>query len=139
MNTVTSNFARIQGAPWFSIVKDIKAAIVGVGGIGSNVAYSLSRLGINDLFLMDGDTVSNENINGQFYTSDDVGRYKVSALKNALRNYSPSQCVRGSNYFYNTNNSSALIHANTIISGFDNMSARRMLFSNIQDKLSDTS
>ena len=55
MNTVTSNFARIQGAPWFSIVKDIKAAIVGVGGIGSNVAYSLSRLGIDDLlfFLME--------------------------------------------------------------------------------------
>ena len=115
MNTVTSNFARIQGAPWFSIVKDIKAAIVGVGGIGSNVAYSLSRLGIDDLFLMDGDSVSNENINGQFYTSNDVGRFKVYALKNALRNYSPSQNVRCSNSFYNTNNSRTLAYSNTII------------------------
>ena len=77
-----SNLSRISSAPWFNIVGKQLVLIAGVGGIGSNAAYCLSRLGLKSMFLIDDDIVETGNINGQFYSFDDLQKPKTVAWKN---------------------------------------------------------
>ena len=64
----------------------MKIGIAGVGGIGSNVALNLVRSGVMQLKLIDFDRVEPGNLNRQFYFADQIGLFKVEALKINLRN-----------------------------------------------------
>jgi sulfur carrier protein ThiS adenylyltransferase len=60
--------------------------IAGCGGLGSNCAVSLARVGIGHLILVDFDVIEPGNLNRQYYFLDQVGQKKVEALKsNILR------------------------------------------------------
>ena len=66
-------------------IKNSKVLVVGCGGLGSPVIDLLSRAGIGEIGIMDHDKVSISNIHRQvMFTSDDVGKYKVSILKKKL-------------------------------------------------------
>ena len=66
-----------------------KVAIVGLGGLGSNVALWLARLGVGQLLLYDFDKVELSNLNRQYYFLEDVGEYKAVALLKHLRAVNP--------------------------------------------------
>lgn len=60
-------------------------AIIGTGGIGSNVATILAAAGVGRLKITDGDTVELSNLTRQYlYTETDVDRVKVIAAKERL-------------------------------------------------------
>lgn len=59
--------------------------IAGAGGLGSNVAMALTRVGIGKLIIADFDVVSDSNLNRQFYFSNQIGEVKVEALKENLK------------------------------------------------------
>jgi len=63
--------------------------IIGAGGLGSNVAFILVRSGIQQLILVDHDTVAPSNLNRQTYFPNDVGRQKVEALAKHLLDLEP--------------------------------------------------
>lgn len=63
--------------------------IIGVGAIGSNIASQLVRLGVTDIHIWDFDTVDEHNITNQIYTSEDIGKLKVDALKEYLLKINP--------------------------------------------------
>lgn len=68
-----------------SKIKNSKVLVVGCGGLGSPVIDLLSRAGIGEIGMMDHDKVSISNIHRQvIFTSDDVGKYKVSILKKKI-------------------------------------------------------
>ena len=58
--------------------------IAGVGGLGSNCAAALTRVGVGKLVLVDFDVVSESNLNRQFYFRDQIGMKKVEALYDNL-------------------------------------------------------
>ena len=58
--------------------------IAGAGGLGSNCAAALVRAGVGKLVIADFDTVSELNLNRQFYFADQVGMKKVDALYDNL-------------------------------------------------------
>lgn len=64
-------------------------AIVGCGGLGSNIAMELTRAGIGCLHLIDFDRVELSNLNRQYYFLEDVGSYKVDALAQQLKRINP--------------------------------------------------
>jgi len=64
-------------------------AIIGCGGLGSNVAEMLVRAGVGGLVLIDFDQVCESNLNRQFYFADQVGRPKTEALAENLRRIRP--------------------------------------------------
>ena len=67
-------------------LESAKVGILGAGGLGSNVAMHLARAGVKKLLICDFDTVSESNLNRQFFFRDQVGQKKVEALKaNILR------------------------------------------------------
>ena len=66
-----------------------RIGIAGVGGLGSNCAAHLVRAGIQNLVICDFDSVSESNLNRQFYFADQVGEKKVVALETNLRRIDP--------------------------------------------------
>lgn len=64
-------------------------AVAGLGGLGSNTAAWLARLGVGRLLLFDFDRVEPGNLNRQYYFLEDVGRYKAEALRDHLRRINP--------------------------------------------------
>jgi sulfur carrier protein ThiS adenylyltransferase len=57
-----------------------KVGIAGCGGLGSNCAVALARVGIGTLVIADFDVVSRDNLNRQYYFLDQVGMRKTEAL-----------------------------------------------------------
>lgn len=70
------------------------ALVVGVGGVGSQVATILAGSGVGRIILNDPDTVESSNLNRQFmYTLADVGKRKVDVLADALHNRFPKLSI----------------------------------------------
>jgi len=63
--------------------------IAGVGGLGSNVAIALARIGIGRLVLVDHDLVEPSNLNRQQFFWDQIGLPKVEALRQTLARINP--------------------------------------------------
>ena len=72
-----------------------RVAVFGVGGVGGYVVEALARSGIGALDLIDGDTVSESNINRQIIAdSSTVGKNKVDAFKGRIALINPECVVR---------------------------------------------
>ena len=117
--------SRFSSAIWLSKIEELCITLGGVGGIGSWTAFLLSRLEPNRITLYDSDKVEYNNLSGQFYTLEDVSKFKVHAVADHLRHFSA---------YYNTNTCARLFDHNSytspiMIGGFDNMEARRIFFS----------
>lgn len=69
-------------------------AIAGLGGLGSNVAYALARIGVGHLHLIDFDVVDITNLNRQQYFMEHIGMYKTDALKSLLLKINPYLDIR---------------------------------------------
>lgn len=62
----------------------IRVGIAGAGGIGSNVAMLLARAGVVSMVIADFDKVEIQNLNRQFFFTDQVDIPKVEALAHNL-------------------------------------------------------
>lgn len=70
-------------------LEHVTIAIVGAGGLGSNCAAHLVRVGVRRLILADFDRVSESNLNRQFFFRDQISEKKVEALATNLRRIEP--------------------------------------------------
>ncbi len=73
----------------FEKLKKAKVCILGLGGLGSNVAVLLARAGIAYLKLVDFDTVEASNLNRQQYRITHVGMKKTEAIKTIIKEINP--------------------------------------------------
>lgn len=86
-------------------VRDAEILILGCGGIGNHLAYSLSSLPIKKLILVDGDEVDETNLNRQFlFNRADIGTLKVEALKARLELLNPEIDIETVPEFVNAKN-----------------------------------
>lgn len=67
----------------------VRVAVLGCGGLGSNVAMMLVRAGVRRLVLVDHDLVEASNLDRQLFFLDQVGRRKTEALADTLRRIEP--------------------------------------------------
>lgn len=74
----------------YDTLKTKTVGIAGCGGLGSNCAMALARVGIGRLVIADFDVVSYNNLNRQYFFSDQVGKLKVYALKDNLLRVNPN-------------------------------------------------
>lgn len=66
---------------------NIPIVIVGAGSVGSFVATIISKMGCEDITLVDFDTVENHNIPNQLYKTSDIGRPKVDAAFDTIKEF----------------------------------------------------
>jgi len=74
------------------IQKKFEAACIGIaglGGLGSNIAVHLARMGVEHLVLADFDVVDITNLNRQHYTIQHLGTPKTEALISQLLDINP--------------------------------------------------
>ena len=70
-------------------LKKAKVCILGLGGLGSNVAVLLARAGIGYLKLVDFDIVEASNLNRQQYRISHIGMKKTEAIKTIIKEINP--------------------------------------------------
>lgn len=116
--------SRFNSAIWFENIKNQKVLLAGLGGIGSYVAYLLSRLKIHSLYMYDNDVIDTGNMSGQFYPYEEIGNYKVEAINNLINKFSNYYSVCSFNEKYTEES----ITSDIMICGFDNMKARKIFF-----------
>ena len=80
---------RIKGYSWFEKAKESIVIIGGAGGIGSYLAFYLSRVDVGELHVFDFDTVEEHNLAGQLFQIHSVGTKKVHELANICNIFMP--------------------------------------------------
>ena len=70
-------------------LKKAKVCILGLGGLGSNVAVLLARSGIGYLKLVDFDIVEASNLNRQQYRISHIGMKKTEAIRTIIKEVNP--------------------------------------------------
>ena len=82
------NFEKIK-----SILKTKTVGIAGAGGLGSNCAVALARVGIGKLVIADFDKIEKSNLNRQYYFFDQIGKAKTQSLKTNILKIDPDIIV----------------------------------------------
>jgi sulfur carrier protein ThiS adenylyltransferase len=72
---------------------DKKVGIAGCGGLGSNCAVALARVGIGTLVIADFDVVTEGNLNRQYFFADQIGMMKTMALEENIRRIDPGVSI----------------------------------------------
>ena len=80
-------------------VKNYTVAVLGCGGLGSQVAWILARLGVGRLILYDFDVVEASNLNRQNYSVSDIGKKKALATAARIKDWLPHVYVEARNRF----------------------------------------
>lgn len=118
---------------------DATVAICGLGGLGSNIAISLARVGVGHMILIDFDTVDVTNLHRQQYKISQVGMPKTDALKENLLEINPFIKIETHQVKLTEENTPSLIKdADVICEAFDKPECKAMLtdivFMNYPDK-----
>lgn len=72
-------------------LRDKTIAVIGLGGSGSNIAFSLAAVGIGRLLLVDDDVVDLSNMNRSYpFIATDEGKKKTEALLSHILDFNPS-------------------------------------------------
>ena len=126
--------SRFSSAIWYEKIQEKTVIVAGCGGIGSWTTLLLARMKPASMFIYDNDTIEAVNMSGQLYSQSDLGRPKVSALAEMIRNYAGYGSVFAISERF-TEESEA---SDIMICGFDNMAARKLFFnkwlSHVQSK-----
>ena len=79
--------ARFSGAEWFNKIQEKVIIVGGAGGISSNTIFQLTRVHPKSLYIFDDDTVEEVNLAGQMFNNDSVGKKKVDAIANIVKDF----------------------------------------------------
>lgn len=113
-------------------------AVCGLGGLGSNIAVSLSRAGIGRLILIDFDRVDVTNLHRQQYKASQVGKDKTDALSENLAEIAPYTELQTHTARVTEHNAIELLKgAEIICEAFDDAEAKAMLVNTVLEKLPD--
>lgn len=115
-----------------------RVAIAGLGGLGSNVAFSLARMGVGHLHIIDFDKVDITNLNRQQYFLKHIGMKKTDALYEELMEINPyleikKECVKVSE----ENIKDLFENDDIICEAFDLPEAKSMLINGVFENYSN--
>jgi len=123
----------------FEKLQNAKVAIAGLGGLGSNIAVSLARLGVGKLLLIDFDVVEPSNLNRQSYTVKHLGMKKTQALKSQLEDINPFIQIEVKDCYITAENVVDLLEGYEIVcEAFDKPENKAILINTLREYLPDT-
>lgn len=121
------------------IYEKLKNAVVGIagaGGLGSNVAIALARVGVGKIIIADFDVVEPSNLNRQQYFVDQLGMPKVDAIKENLKKINPYLNVETHNVLLDTSNIPEIFSAaEIVVEAFDRAESKAMLINTILERM----
>jgi tRNA A37 threonylcarbamoyladenosine dehydratase len=106
----TSKHDRVSVSTILNRLHSATVAVIGLGGIGSWSAESLVRSGIGNIVLIDLDDICISNTNRQLHaTTSNIGKMKISIMKERLLDINPYCNVTLIHDFVTTENSNELL------------------------------
>lgn len=120
-------------------MKKAKVAIAGLGGLGSNVALLLARMGVGELFLVDFDVVEPSNLNRQAYFISQLGMEKTKAMEDLIAQVNPYLTVKTAQVKVQEENAAKLFAGYPIVcEAFDDPVAKALLVNTLLDRCPKT-
>jgi sulfur carrier protein ThiS adenylyltransferase len=117
-------------------IKRSVVGIAGLGGLGSNVAIALARIGVGALILVDFDVVEPSNLNRQQYFIHQIGMPKVEALQENISKINPYVKVLPYNEKLDKKNMERIFkEAAVVVEAFDRAEEKAMLINVISEKM----
>ena len=111
-----------------AVLRQSSVGIAGAGGLGSNVAVSLARVGVGRLVIADFDKVEPSNLNRQHYFIDQVGQRKVEALRENLLLINPYSLYEVHDVRITRKNTAKIFaRVDVLVEAFDRAAAKEML------------
>ncbi len=121
------------------VMKRATVGIAGLGGLGSNVAIALGRMGIGRLILADFDVVEPTNLNRQQFGIEHLGMRKTEAMKRILQGINPYLDVETHTVVLDSGNVPEIFkNASIVVECFDRAEAKSMIISAVSQSLPDT-
>jgi sulfur carrier protein ThiS adenylyltransferase len=106
--------------------------IAGAGGLGSNCAAALARVGVGTLIIADFDVISESNLNRQFYFFDQIGKKKVQMMKENLLKINPAVNVVTHDVTLTRSNILPIFkECDVIVEAFDQADQKEMLIETV--------
>lgn len=119
-------------------LKKATVGIAGLGGLGSNAAVSLARIGVGKLVIVDFDVVEPSNLNRQYYFTRNIGMKKTDALEEIIKDCNPFVEVQTVDVFLDETNIEIVFKdVDIIVEAFDNAVCKATLVSTVLSKMRD--
>lgn len=116
----------------FEKLKKSTIGVAGLGGLGSNIAIALARIGVGKLVLVDFDVVEPSNLNRQQYYIRHIGMYKTDAIKDLICEINPYVEIEVINKYINKSNALNIFNnCDVVIEAFDNPKCKAELVNTI--------
>ena len=113
--------------------------IAGVGGLGSNCAVALARVGLGNLVIADFDVVSEGNLNRQYFFYEQIGEKKVIALKENIRRINGNINVEVFDIKLKPDDILKIFkNCDVIVEAFDRAEMKQMILETVLDKMPET-
>ncbi len=117
-------------------LKKASAAVAGLGGLGSNAAVTMARMGVGRLKLVDFDIVEPSNLNRQYYDITQIGMKKTEALRRAIKNINPAVMVETADIKITEENAAEIFAGfGVILECFDESETKAMFAAEILKRL----
>lgn len=102
------------------------ALVIGTGGLGGPVLYTLAAAGLGRIVLIDDDAVETSNLNRQpCFLEQDLGARKAGVAAERLRALAPAAQVESIDERFEARNADALVRsADVVLDGSDNFATK---------------
>lgn len=123
----TSRTDLLIGKEKSSLIKSLKIAVFGVGGVGGFAVEALVRSGVENIAVFDADSIEETNVNRQIIaTSENLGKDKVSVIKERAESINKNAKVTAIKTFYLPENADLypLTEYDYIIDAIDTITAK---------------
>ena len=92
-NVLRQGLTRYLSPARLEALRAARVGVAGAGGLGSNAVLMLARSGVEHFLLIDDDVVDASNLNRQQFWPRHLGRPKVEALAELVRELNPDARV----------------------------------------------
>ncbi len=110
-------------------IKHARVAVIGAGGLGSQLIYQIVGLGVGFLRIVDRDFVSISNLHRQIlYTTEDIGRPKVEVAEEKCKKMNPEISIDAIHTTINKYNAYEIVKdVDIVLDGLDSFQVRKYI------------
>jgi len=120
-------------------LKNKTVGIAGCGGLGSNCAVALARVGVGNLIIADFDIIEESNLNRQYFFHKQIGQKKVFSLEENIQSINPEVNVKAYDVKLDLNNIIEIYSdCDVVVEAFDKAEMKQMIIEVVSEYLPQT-
>ncbi len=126
--------SRIINADAQKKLEESCVAVIGCGGLGTQVSVNLVSAGVGNLILVDSDVISESNLNRQFLYHNNIGKKKVSVIEDELKKMNHLLSIETYDSMFDSSSFDLLDNADVVVDCLDNSKSRLILIEGCKKK-----